>query len=112
MKPLVLILEDSLTERLALRTLLTSAGCIATAGDSLQLARETVRRRTFDLALVDALLPDGNGNEMLAQLKSDPATAHMAVIMLSSAAGAATPPSGGQSRADAYVQKPYAAQVL
>ncbi|MGC3959907.1 MAG: response regulator [Verrucomicrobiota bacterium] len=82
MKPLVLVLEDSLTERMALRTVLTTAGCIATGCGTLQQARETIRRRAFDLAVLDVMLPDGDGTELMEEIKSHPETAYMGTIML------------------------------
>ncbi len=112
MKPLVLVLEDSLTERMALRTVLTTAGCIATGCGTVQQARETIRRRAFDLAVLDVLLPDGNGTELLEEIKSDPETAYMSTIMLSASPSSPAQQQNTRWRADAYLQKPYVPHVL
>jgi len=112
MKPQVLILDDSLTERMALRTLLSSAGCMVSACGTLQMAREMVRRRAFDLALLDVLLPDGSGVALLEEIKADPQTNHMMVILVSSLAEKYQAQPGAQWRADAYFQKPYQPELL
>ena len=112
MKPLVLVLEDSLTERMALRTVLTTAGCIATGCATVQQARETIRRRDFDLAVLDVVLPDGSGTDLMEELKSAPTTAYMPTIMLSAAPSSPELRQPGRLRADAYLQKPYTPQIL
>ncbi len=112
MKPLVLVLEDSLTERMALRTVLTTAGCIATGCGTLQQARETIRRRAFDLAVLDVVLPDGNGTELMEEIKSHPETAYMGTIMLSGLPSSPEQQQKARWRADAYLQKPYIPHIL
>ena len=51
-----------------------------TGGSGVALARST----TPDAVVLDLNLPDMNGREVLAQLKSDPETAHIPVIIVSS----------------------------
>jgi CheY-like chemotaxis protein len=110
MKPLVLILTDRLSERMALRSLLNASGCMVTACGTVQLARDMVRRRAFDLAVLDAELPDGSGAALAEEIKADPQTRHMLVVLLSSSASpSGRDPSRG---ADACVQKPYTPEAL
>ncbi len=41
-----------------------------------------IKREGADLVLLDLVLPDRHGNEVLAELESDPATASVAVIVV------------------------------
>lgn len=112
MKPLVLILIDNLAERMALRSLLNAWGCMVTACGTVQGARDTLRRRAFDLALLDAELPDGSGALLVREIKADPQTANMLVVLLSATANRDEARADPEQRADAYVQKPYTHEEL
>jgi CheY-like chemotaxis protein len=46
-------------------------------------ALEQIRRADFDLVLLDILMPEMNGYEVLATLKSDPKLAALPVIVIS-----------------------------
>lgn len=48
-----------------------------------QAALDLVRQARFDLVLLDMVMPDINGVEVLARLKGDPATRDLPVIMIS-----------------------------
>lgn len=112
MKPLVLILIDNLAERMALRSLLNASGCMVTACGTVQGARDTLRRRAFDLALLDAELPDGSGVLLVRELKADPQTANMPTVLLSPTASRDEVRADPERRADTYVQKPYTHEAL
>lgn len=112
MKPLVLILIDNLAERMALRSLLNASGCMVTACGTVQGARDTLRRRAFDLAILDAELPDGSGVLLVRELKADPQTANMLTVLLSATASRDEARADPERRADAYVQKPYTHEAL
>lgn len=56
------------------------------------------------LLLLDIMLPDGNGLEICKQLKSDPATAHIPVILLSASYSTETVKDAG---ADLFISKPF-----
>jgi CheY-like chemotaxis protein len=78
----ILLVEDSKFLRLATERALTRAGYdVSTVGDgehALQLARE----KQPDLILLDMLLPRMTGPDVLKALKKDPATAHIAVVVV------------------------------
>jgi len=80
----ILLVEDSRFLRRANERVLAKAGYeVVTAADgeeALQLARTSVP----DLILLDMLLPKLGGPEVLRALRSDPATAAIPVVVLSS----------------------------
>jgi CheY-like chemotaxis protein len=78
----ILLVDDSKFLRLATERALARAGYeVCTAGmgkDALKLAQE----KRPDLILLDMLLPGMTGPEVLKALKKDPATANIAVVVL------------------------------
>lgn len=80
----ILIVDDSRFLRLANERALTRAGHhVITASDGeegLRLAREQMP----DLVILDMLLPKLSGQEVLHALRSDPRTAEMPVMVLTS----------------------------
>jgi CheY-like chemotaxis protein len=79
----ILLVEDSKFLRLATERALGRAGyVVSSAGDgdeALRMAKETMP----DLILLDMLLPKMTGLDVLKALKKDPATAGIAVVVLS-----------------------------
>jgi CheY-like chemotaxis protein len=80
----VLLVEDSKFLRVATEQALRKAGyevvCAGDGDEALRLAREHVP----GLVLLDIMLPKMSGPDVLKALKSDPATAGIAVMMLTS----------------------------
>ena len=78
----ILVVEDDRTTRLLLRELLKRAGyAVSTASDG-KLALRQLRKKQFDLMLVDVWLPRMTGLELLARLKDLP-DRPIAVVMTS-----------------------------
>jgi two-component system alkaline phosphatase synthesis response regulator PhoP len=67
---------------------------------------------TPDLVILDLMLPDIDGLEVLRQLRSQPRFDHVPVIILSAKADPITIRKGLESGADGYVTKPYIANTL
>ena len=66
----ILVVEDDRTTRLLLRELLKRAGyAVSTASDG-RLALRQLRKKQFDLMLVDVWLPRMNGIELLARIRA------------------------------------------
>ncbi len=106
-KPRVLVVDDSLTVRMDLRDTLQNAGFAVTLCATLREARRAVVRGRYSLVVLDVLLPDGDGIELLAELKQDPAHAHLPVMLLTSEAVVRDRVRGWSVGADDYVGKPY-----
>ncbi|HZP41991.1 MAG TPA: response regulator [Candidatus Binatia bacterium] len=103
----VLIIDDSLTVRMDLAACLTSAGFAPTTCATAAAARAALERTAFALVVLDVLLPDADGIELLASLKRDPATASVPVMLLSAEAEVRDRIRGLRTGADEYVGKPY-----
>jgi two-component system NtrC family sensor kinase len=108
----VLIVDDSLTVRMDLAEAFQMAGFTPTPCESVAAARDALSRRTFDLLVLDVLLPDGDGVELLARLKQTAATASLPVILLSSESEVRDRIRGLKTGADEYVGKPYDADYI
>ncbi len=79
----VLLVEDSKFLRLATERALARAGYeVSTAIDG-ENALQVAREKMPDLILLDLLLPKLTGADVLKALKNDPATAKIAVVVLS-----------------------------
>lgn len=83
----LLLVEDSKFLRLATERALARAGYeVSTAVDGEQ-ALEVAREKMPDVILLDMLLPKIAGPEVLRALKKDPATAGIAVVVLTGMSG-------------------------
>lgn len=105
--PTILIVDDSLTVRMDLQEALEAAGLTCRLCGSVASARAAVAAQRFGAVLLDVLLPDGNGVDFLLELRADPATESLPVLMLSSEAEVADRVRGMRTGADDYVGKPY-----
>jgi two-component system cell cycle response regulator DivK len=83
---MILLIEDNPLNLKLVRELLEAVGyvtvCATTAREALAVASESVPR----LVLLDMQLPDGDGFEVLAQLRTDARTATVPVLALTASA--------------------------
>jgi two-component system, OmpR family, phosphate regulon response regulator PhoB len=75
-------------------------------------AQAHLRRRTPDLVLLDLMLPDLSGTELCRQLKADPRTKHVPVVMLTAKVEEVDRVVGFELGADDYVTKPFSVREL
>ena len=95
----------------------TSSGCwpISTASKPYRTARRRWRRcggDLPDLILSDVMMPRLDGFGLLRELRADPRTASVPVIMLSARAGEESRVEGMEAGADDYLVKPFSAREL
>jgi two-component system, OmpR family, phosphate regulon response regulator PhoB len=83
----VLLVEDSRFLRLATERALARAGYEVSTADNGEVALRVAREKRPDLILLDLLLPKMTGTDVLKALKSDPATAGIAVVVVSGMSG-------------------------
>lgn len=79
---------------------------VVTAFDGRE-ALEKVKSEHPDLVVLDVMMPYMDGFEVLKNLKADPATAEIPVIMLTAKAQDADVFRGWQSGVDCYLTKPF-----
>jgi DNA-binding response OmpR family regulator len=108
----ILVVDDSLTVRMDLERALTSAGYAVTTCSTLAAARDNLRRHPFGLLILDVRLPDGDGIELLGELKDAPEHAAIPVILLSTEAEVRSRVRGLSTGAQEYVGKPYDASYI
>ncbi len=82
---------------------------LATTGEQ---ALSHLRRRIPDIVLLDLMLPDVPGTEVCRQLKSDPRTRHVPVVMLTAKGEEVDRVVGFELGADDYVTKPFSVREL
>lgn len=109
MKAQILIVDDSLTVRMDLQQIFGSVGFSIVTCETLAEARKALAEQQFALVVLDVLLPDGDGVDLLRELKSAPPTAKTPVILLTTEAEVHDRIRGLKTGADEYAGKPYQA---
>ena len=79
----ILIVDDYRTNRLKLSLGLKQQGHTVAEAESGQRALDMLRANSFDLVLLDILMPEMDGYEVLRQMKSDSALRAVPVIIIS-----------------------------
>jgi CheY-like chemotaxis protein len=78
----VLIADDEPSIRAMLRRLLLNEGfCVCEAGDGSETLRAT-EQCEVDIIVMDILMPELSGTEVLRRLRTDPRFAHLPVILM------------------------------
>ncbi|TAL03797.1 MAG: response regulator [Rhodospirillaceae bacterium] len=108
----VLIVDDSLTVRMDLLETLQEAGILATACATAQEARTKLAGMNFSLVILDVLLPDGDGIDILKEIREYPSAAGTVVMLLSTEADVRDRIRGLTMGADEYIGKPYEASYV
>jgi DNA-binding response OmpR family regulator len=108
----VLIVDDSLTVRMDLQEAFDNAGFATQACGTALAAREAFGGPAVDVIVLDVLLPDGDGVELLRELRTSPVQSGAVVMMLSTEAEVKDRVRGLSTGADEYVGKPYDAHYV
>ncbi len=108
----ILVVEDSPSQAFILRKLLQHHGYNATVASDGAEALELVRKNPPNLILSDVNMPVMNGYEMCLALKSDPSTASIPVILLTTLSDPTSILEGLKCKADYYLTKPYESKYL
>jgi DNA-binding response OmpR family regulator len=82
----VLICEDDPDMSLIIRMAIEQAGFETTIVATLQEAAKKLKEMTFAAMTLDLSLPDGDGLDFLRQLRSQPSTSRMPVVVVSASA--------------------------
>jgi two-component system, NtrC family, sensor kinase len=103
----VLIVDDSLTVRMDLHEAFEADGFGTILCATGTEARAAFVGDEFDVAVLDVLLPDADGLELLTELRGMPSRARVVTVLLSSEDEVADRLAGLRIGADEYVGKPY-----
>jgi CheY-like chemotaxis protein len=79
----ILVVDDVADNRAVLERRLTREGHVVVCARDGSDALEKIRERAFDLILLDIMMPEVDGFEVLRRLKRDPQTRDIPVIMIS-----------------------------
>ncbi|HMG53950.1 MAG TPA: response regulator [Kofleriaceae bacterium] len=103
----ILIVDDSLTVRMDLADALADAGFHAVHCETIVEARVALRSQPIALAILDIQLPDGDGVDLLGQIRKDFTLGELPVLMLSTEAEIKHRIRGIRGGANDFVGKPY-----
>ena len=104
--PKILVIDDELIHQQMLRSLLQHDGEVFTVADG-ATALELVFRQPVDLILLDMVMPDMRGDEVMRQLRSHPATRDIDIVIISSRNDVEDEETGFLMGAIDYVTKPF-----
>ncbi len=110
-KSIMLVVDDNADIRAYLRQVFSDTYTVITAENG-----STGLRKAFisvpDIILCDLSMPDIDGLEVCRQLKTEQVTSHIPVLMLTARSLDEQQIEGYEHGADAYVSKPFKAEVL
>jgi two-component system, OmpR family, KDP operon response regulator KdpE len=108
-RPRVLVCDDEAQILRALRVILRDAGFEALPADSLEEALDVAAVGRPDAAIVDLVLPDGDGVELCARLRE---WSQMPIIVLSAVGDEDAKVRALAAGADDYITKPFGPREL
>lgn len=108
----VLVVEDEAPIRQMIAFSLTRAGFAVEEAVNCSVARSRIADRRPDLVLVDWMLPDASGIELIRALRRDESSADLPIILLTARSAETDKVTGLDSGADDYITKPFSSREL
>lgn len=108
----ILIVDDEPDIREVIRFALEAAGFDTLDAADADEALQWIRRRPPDLMLLDWMLPGRSGLELARQLKDDPETENLPIIMVTARTEERDLVKGLGGGADDYITKPFSPREL
>ena len=108
----ILIVEDESGIRQLVQDVLSAKGFAVTAERNAQVARAAIAQQTPDIAIVDWMMPKTSGIELIRELRCEPATLNLPIIMLTARATEDDIIQGLDAGADDYLTKPFSTREL
>ena len=112
MKARILVVDDNPDSLAIMRTILENHGYEVVAAGNGTDGLAVVRSTPVDLVLLDVMMPDMSGIEVLQQIKLDAATGCLPVILVTAKTQDDDLLSGYECGADYYIPKPFTAKQL
>lgn len=111
-KKRVLVVDDVEANRSVVCRRLERLNYVMSAADSGESALRLIDQQTFDIILLDYMMPDMNGIDVLRELRTNSRAGDVPIIMLTARADAQTVVASLEAGADDYVSKPIDFDVL
>jgi chemotaxis family two-component system response regulator PixH len=108
----VLIVEDTMTDLAIMKGCFQQSGWSVVTANSGDEASKKLSSQVPDLIVLDVILPDRSGFEICRDLKKDPKTKQIPVIICSTKNTDVDKMWGNMLGADAYLSKPVQAEDL
>jgi CheY-like chemotaxis protein len=108
----ILVAEDDPLIRRVTEVALKRDGFTVTVVTDGTEALQRLEESTFDLILLDVMMPKMDGIEACRRIKADPRVAHIPVIFLSARSQNADEDAGRAAGALGYIKKPFDAGTL
>lgn len=110
----ILVVEDDFGARTIVKTILSGKGYAVTDAANGNEALDILKERSFDLIILDLMMPGLSGYDVVVHLKQRPETQNIPVIMLTAKSESADVLRGYRDfGCDYYITKPFtSAQLL
>lgn len=108
----ILVVDDVPTNVILVQTILKKEGYSQLSADSGIKALEIAEKKLPNLILLDIMMPEMDGYEVLKRLKENPKTNHIPVIIMSALSDMQSVVKGYQLGAIEYVTKPFQREEL
>ena len=108
----ILVVDDDENILSLERTILEQKGFDVTTAEGGEEALRVLRKDSFDLVLLDVMMPDKDGFEVCRQIKQEPRLRNLPVIFLTAKGGGEALAEGFDSGAVMYINKPFTANKL
>lgn len=110
----VLLIDDDTRLTGMVGDYLRQAGYQTETAPSLRIGREWLERREhgFDAVILDLMLPDGDGLDLCRELRADPRTRQLPILMLTARGEPMDRVVGLELGADDYLPKPFEPREL
>lgn len=109
--PSILIVEDNVEVRNFIKSIFQSTYNVYEAGHG-ETALEIAKTTPIDLIISDVMMPVMDGMDLCHEIKTDIGTSHIPVILLTARTSEKFQKSGYKTGADAYITKPFDADIL
>lgn len=111
-EPTIIVADDDRTTIMMVQSILRTWKINCLVAHNGKDALEQTRKIRPDALLLDVSMPDMDGFQVLAGLRSDPATRHVPVVMLTAAQSESEIVRGFELGADDYITKPFRAHEM
>jgi two-component system phosphate regulon response regulator PhoB len=103
----ILVVEDAVEAQQLLTGILSDLHELVFASSVAECLNRLETGGEFGLILLDAMLPDGDGFELCKQMRENPATSSIPIIVVTGKGGISDKVTGFSLGADDYVVKPF-----